>query len=602
MTFTPVTRAANSIPKALLEFSKDRAIDVKLIDFELISFETLMKREGEEEYTIIEDVKSISKNDVKSEKVTFIQEYRIKIMPLQKEKLNPDIKLSIATNKLKTKAVLTIQPESIFNKNENLKEMLKKQIWEKKLRAGLLIDMFEPSLDAYIQKLLKVVPYGKPLPKELKFSVAEGITPIAPIDATVEKLYELKEKKKSSMIDGVEKDEYILKYVKSKEGKDGRACNGKYISVRKSIQKYSKPVIDQTIRFEEHEDRIDYFANESGYVTWERGVYGVSKQLMLEGADFKSTGNIDAGEADKDVSVHIKHKKSHGEDAIGSGVNIDVKELKVDGSIGSNVNIQTEELKVDAQTHKKSKIEVANNANIKLHRGDLIATDAQIDILESGKVTAKRSIHIKKMLGGEAIAPVVKVDELLSNSLIIASELIEITSLNGSNNKLIINPDKIDTYHEEISELKETIKSKKSSYKEVKDELDKKLKEHTASLQRIKTFQKRVQAAIKAGKQPNKQDAIRLKMFKKESEKLHEESEGLSVFEKEIEELELNLDKLQNKDLHAKIITHTSYDGHTKIIFVNIKTKEEIVHMPEGMAHTISLMLNQEGERVIKIS
>jgi len=600
MTFTPVTRMANSIPRALLEFSKDRSIDVKLIDFELISFETLLKRDDEKEYTIIEDGNRISKEDFLNDRVTLIQEYRIKIMPLQKEKLYPSIKLSIATNKLKTKAVITIQKKSLFIRDDNLFDKLKHQIWEKKLRSGLFIDMFEPQLDQYLKKILKGVPYGRPLSKELKFSVALGYEPLSPVDAVLEKIYEQKEEHSKSMIDGVNKDELILKYTKLKDGKDGRSCNGQYIPVRKALEINQKPVVDATIRLQEYPDRIEYFANENGYVAWEKGIYTISKKLTLNGANFKSTGNIDSGAGDKDISVHVKHKKSHGEDAIGSGVCIDVKELSVDGSVGSNVKIATQELHVDAQTHKKSKLEVANSANVKLHRGDLVATDAQIDMLESGKVKAKKTIHIKKMLGGEAIAPIVRVDELLSNSVIIASELIEIQSLNGTNNTLKIDPEKIESYHNDLLELKENIKNKKSKHRVEAETLHKKLQEHSSSVDRLKTFQKRVQAALKAGKQPMKQDILRIKLFKNESQKLKEETDKLGLFGKEIEKLELELDKMLNKDLHAKIISHTAYDGHTKIIFVNIKTQEEIVHIPEGSVHTISLMLNHDGERVVK--
>jgi len=63
MSFTPVVRTSVSIPKTLLGFAKERKIDVKTIDFELISFQTLMKREEDLEYVVVEDTKSIIKED-----------------------------------------------------------------------------------------------------------------------------------------------------------------------------------------------------------------------------------------------------------------------------------------------------------------------------------------------------------------------------------------------------------------------------------------------------------------------------------------------------------------------------------------------------------
>lgn len=602
MNFTPVVRTSNSIPRSLLEFSKDRKIDVKLLDFELISYETLIKRDEDSEYTVLENTQELSQDDLLDNSTQLIQEYSIKVIPLQKSKLHPKIKLSVATNKTKTKAILKILKGSIFIKSETALKDLKHQIYEKKLRSGLFIGIFEPNLDAQLKKLLQIVPYGKELPKDLQFSVALGVLPIPPQDAVLEKIYEQKEETATSIIDGVDKDELILRYIKPKEGRDGRACNGKYIQVSPSKTLNLQPVSDEaTILEKEHQEYIEYFAKDTGYVLLESGRVRISKKLELDGADFRRSANIDGGEGDKDISVHIAHKKTHSEDAVGSGVNIDVKELNIDGSVGSNVKISTEELNIDAQTHKNSKMEVTNSANIKLHRGNLVANDANIDVLETGKITAHRSIHIKKMLGGEAIAPVVKVDELLSNSTIIASELIEITSINGQDNKLIINPNAIESYHKELEKLKEKIKEATKHYNHTQETLDVKINAHTDKVTRMKTFQKRILAAQQSGKNPMKQDVIRVREFKKDSLRLKEEKEALSVQETDLKTLNAELEKMYELEYHAKIVSHTSYDGHTKVMFIDLKTKEETMHIPEGKVETITLVKNTKGDNSIRL-
>ena len=99
-----------------------------------------------------------------------------------------------------------------------------------------------------------------------------------------------------------------------------------------------------------------------------------------------------------------------------------------------------------------------------------------------------------------------------------------------------------------------------------------------------------------------KQDVIRVKQFKKDSQKLSLEKEQLKEFDLLIIDLEKELDKLCNKDLYAKIKSNTTYDGHTKVIFVNIKTKEELFYIPQGQAAEISLTLNAENERVITVN
>ena len=156
-------------------------------------------------------------------------------------------------------------------------------------------------------------------------------------------------------------------------------------------------------------------------------------------------------------SVSVQGGSVGSTDSSSSGTVVDVKELSIDGSIADNVKIKTQELNIDAQTHKKSSIAVKNTANIKLHRGDLNASTANIEILEGGKVTASESINIGQMIGGVAIAPIVKIDNLMSNATIIASQLIEIKNISGENNKLIIDPTSIKNQNDEIKEIEETL-------------------------------------------------------------------------------------------------------------------------------------------------
>jgi len=598
MSFTPVVRTSVSIVKSLLGFAKERKIDVKTIDFELITYDTLIKREKDLEYEKVEDTKTITKEDFLTPSTVLLQEYSIKIKPLKKASHN--IKLSLATNKHKTKAIATLQKGTIFHKGLTL-VALKSLIYVKKLRAGLFIDIFEPQLNAQLTKILKAVPSNKPLPKDVKFSVALGVEPVPPIDAHLQKLYEQKHHQGDSVVDCIDKKELIARYIKEKDGKNGRSCNGSFLKMREPRVKNLRPSTDETIEEIEDKEQIEYFANDDGYVALEGINLTISKTLKLAAADFRSTANIDGGDSSKEISVEINHKKSHSEDAIGSGVTIDVKELNSTGSVGSNVNITAQELNIDAQTHKNSKIEVQNSATVKLHRGDLVAKDAEIDVLESGKITAHKPIYIKKMLGGEAIAPIVRVDELLSNATIIASDLIQIKSINGTQNTLIIDPNSIQSYHEDLDALKKKQHLIAEDYTKANEQLNDKLQEHAKQISRIQTFQKRVIAAKKSGKTPMKQDIIRIKEYKRNTLKLEEEKKTLATAQTQLDSVNEELAKFQDQDLHAKILSHTEYDGQSKVIFINIKTKEEIIHIPQGKIDTISLTLNPDKERVIKL-
>lgn len=615
MSFTPIRIVTESIPKTLSDFAKANKLAPRLVDFELISFDTLLQSTKSGATKVVDKV---TLSQLQNSNLNIIQKYTINIIPLKElnnnkpankedegevaeeiEEKKSKLLLSLSSNSLKTKVVINIKKDTIFVNTPNVMKALKKEIWKKKLSAGFLIGILEDNLATQLLKLLKIIHYDAPLGKELKFTVATGFLPLEPIDAKLEKIYEEKIKDSNNLISGVDKDELIARYILPKHATGGRSCDGKAIPAVKPKLLDKKPSIDETITEKVLDDYIEFYANTNGYPAFHKQVFTVSNTVALKEANFRSSGLIDSGDEDIDIAVSIQHNKSESEDAIGSGVKIDVKELSVDGSIASNVKITTQTLNVDAQTHSKSSLDVKGTATIKLHRGDLVAKDAIIDVLESGKVTASSSITIRQMLGGVVIAPIVKIDEVLSNTTIIASELIEIKSILGEHNKLIIDPDSIEQYHNEIEELKQKIKHQELLYKEEKEKLEKNTVEHNSKLERIITFQQRVQKAIQTGKTPMKQDVIRVKQFKKDADKLLLEKEDLEKYITTITSLEAGLDKLANKDLYAKIRSNTLYDGHTKVVFVNVKTREELFFIPEGKIEEIYLCLNEENERVI---
>ena len=595
MSFTPISITSMSIPKSLMEFAHNNKINPKFVDFEIISFQTFLKREHDTDFITVDDISCITENDIKNLNTTITQEYNIILKPAPIS--NSTINLALSVNALKTKIMLSIKRGSIFNEEAHTIETLKKLIWYEKLKVDFLIDIFEENLEKQLKKVLQLISYEKAISKDIRFTLGLALDPTLPRDTKLEKLYEAKDK--DSLLYGVENGELIARYTLSKNGLSGRNCHGKLIPPisPKTIDK--KPILDDTVEERIAEDFIEYFAKSNGYVVFENTKLRISQTLKLQEANFKTTANIDTENDNTDISVHIAHSKGDDEDAIGSGVAIDVKDLSVDGSIAGNVTIIAESVNIDAQTHRESKMNVKGTATVKLHRGDLTTQDAIIDTVESGRVTASKSVTVREVLGGAIIAPVIKVTELLSNAVLIASELIEVENIKGNDNKLIIDPNAIETYHSEIQEIKDKIEKETKELNLKKSDLDTKITEHLAKSDRMKTFQKKITQAKKDGKTPMKQDIIRVKQFKRDLDKLYLQKEDLKQEDSKILELETKFDQIANKDLFAKIKSKTLYDGHTQIIFVNVKTREEISFLPEGNIDTISLVLDEENNRVI---
>jgi len=315
----------------------------------------------------------------------------------------------------------------------------------------------------------------------------------------------------------------------------------------------------------------------------------------MKSATFKNTGTIDTGD-DKDISVNIDSGNSS-DDAIGSGVNIDVKELNVKGTIGSNAKIKATDLNVGEQTHRNSELEAVEHAEVHLHRGKLKAKTAKINILENGTVEAD-DVYVGKMLGGEIIGHNVIVEELTSNTKITASESIEVHKISGDHNKLIINPDKIKSYHDKVEKLKNELKIKKDELKKSEQDYKIKATQHTGKLDRIKVFQKRVLKATKSGEEPKKADIINIKQYKKEALVLQEKSQQLKDAQESMNSIDDELHKLYEAELHAKIIHKENYDGGTQVIFVDVETSNEYKISPDGLYEKLFLQKDGDDKKI----
>lgn len=595
--FSTFNKTTINITNTLSEAAKDRHISKEEIDFDLLAVETLIQSEKYKDWTIIEEPleKTFDEKTINSPALLIRQEYQIRIRPFTKDILE-NVNIDIAYNKAKSKVVATFKKGSLFPCHDKLAQLLKREINRRKLRLGFLIGHFEGTLNATLIKLAKVVKCDSPLTKDLRITIAQSLGASYPINDAIILHYKEDENSKKSMVSGVNPDVLIFEYVKPVFGHDGRACNGELITVAQPKIIYDRYHPDtNTVLTQEDEKSVKYYSKIDGYVKNSNYTISISKEIRMESASFRNNQSIDTGE-DKDISVNIQ-QKNKSDDAIGSGVVMNVKELNVKGTVGAHATVRAQELNVGEQTHRNATLEAVENATIHLHRGNLKAKTATIEILENGTVKAD-TVRVQKMLGGEIIAHKVFVEELTSNTTIIASESIEIGCITGEHNKLIIDPDKIEDYHEQISLLKSKIKESHATLKKTQDEYAKKLSEHQAELPRIKVFQKRSLVAAQQGKAPNKTDILRIKHYKKKSADFENEFLSHASQEKDIENLNNELEKLYEAELHATITNRGLYDGHTQVTFVDVKTSEEYTMLPNGSYEKLHLVKDGDKKKI----
>ncbi|HQS66162.1 MAG TPA: hypothetical protein PLM93_03105 [Sulfuricurvum sp.] len=583
-----------NVPEELKKIAQQEHLPLDAIDFELLSYQTQYKGIIDEDWKALEgnNLQEVTTEvEIRSKIFLLRQEYYIQVRPAEQ---NPyfDLRFSMAFNKYRTKIVAVIDPASKIPLKKGIQEYLKETIYRKKLRSGYMIGITDQTLDQEIKGLLLKIQKEGPLKEPYRLPIASFYSPTLPVNDNIILHYK-KIQRENNIVDGVAVDDLIFEYIFAVNGINGRSCTGEHIDVGEPLKRYINAIsVDpQTIRAEEDQYSIRFYATKSGFVERKSGLFTVSQDLHLKSASFKSTGSLEAG-SEKEINIKIGAGEED-DDAIGSGVNIDVKTLDVKGTIGSNTKIQACDVTIGAQTHKKSLIEVEENATIHLHRGNLKAKNATINILEAGIIEAK-TVHVKNMAGGEIIAERVIIDVLYSNAKITALESIEIKSIEGNGNELIINPRAIPKYYEQINILESELATKQFELqKKGKEYLQKEIafQEHH---ERIQPILENVAKATRENRIPNKADKVRVMQYNYAVETLKNEEIVIKAQEEVIHALERKLETLYDADLHA-VVTHAKeYDGHTRIQFIDPKTAQIHAISPNGKVTHIRL--HKEGD------
>lgn len=578
----------------LKKIARQWNLPVEAIDFDVLSYETHYRGAIDEDWHTL-DGNSLSEIttevEIRSPLLLIRQEYELIVRPLVP---NPhfDLHFTMASDKYKSKLVAIIDPSSKIPLKKGLQEYLKEIIDRKKLRSGCMIGITDGSLEKEINAMLLKIQKEGPLREPYRLPIAHFYPPTAPINDNVILHYK-KIPRSNNLLHGVEADELIFEYILPQNGVDGRSCTGEHIHVGDPLIRYANSIsIDpQTIRAEEDHHSIRFYAIRSGFIERKNGIFTVSQDLHLKTASFKSTGSLEAG-SEKEINIKIGTGKM-GDDAVGSGVNIDVQTLSVKGTVGSNTKIQASELTIGAQTHKKSFMKVEENATIHLHRGNLKAKNATIDILEAGTVEAE-TVYVKSMSGGEIIAQRVIIDVLYSNAKITALESIEVKSIVGNGNDLIINPRAISSYLEQITVLEAELTRKQFDVrKRGKEYLQKELhlKEDRIRIQRTID---NINTATRQNREPLKSDKERVTHYKSAVESLKNESIMIKAQEEAIHAFERKLDRLYEADLQAVVTHNKTYDGHTRIQFIDPKNHKVYSISPVGKITHIRL--HKEGD------
>lgn len=589
--FTPVTKASTNIKEDLRFAASDRKLSAEEVDFDLLSYETYYKRVSDKEWHIMPSgdlYAQITQEELYSDEYLLSQEYQIRIRP-SVPILYLDLRFSVGISKAKGILTAIIDPSSTIPLKKGVQEWIKTVINKKKLRLGYLIGTDDEQLDKEILRLLAKIQKQGPLTESYSLPIGSYFPPINTIDDRVVLHYKKQDEdpEDPSFIHGVQPGDFIMEYIFPKKGRNGRGLDGAPIVVPEPTIKYAgvMKINDATIRSTQDEKGISYFSLTSGFVKRDKGIFTVAQDLYLESVNVK-TGSVVPG-SDKDIMLTVEQRNA-GEDAVGAGLRIDIQTVNISGTLGENTKIKACELSIDAQTHKKSTIDVSGIANIKLHRGDLKAKEANIDVLEGGTIEGD-IVRINKMLGGEIIARKVYVGTLYAHGKIIALESIEVDNIEGEGNTMIIDPAHFSVYHEQIVEVTAKIQAKENSLRDDKKQLSMKQFAFKEKNVQMKRFQQRIADAKNSGMEPLEIDVLSIKQYRAEAGRLQLLSVKVVEEENALHVLQDILKRLHEADLHGVITHHGVYYGNNRAQFIDPNTGQEYSVFPKGKVENIRL-------------
>ncbi|WP_096260085.1 flagellar assembly protein A [Lebetimonas natsushimae] len=595
----PLIVRVENVNNILLKVSKDYNIPLSSLDFDILNIKTFIKTEHDPEFVEVDDESKIFLRDetfLRNEKNEIKQVYEIEIK--QYEINDFELIGDMEINNKFTEAKFIISPKSLLINVDFSK--LKNELNKKKVKSGLLIDLFDEEMNMSVEKIAAKLRIIGSLEKEEEILLCKGLDEIPTIQGEIIYHYKRNETSiKKELIYPVKKDEILIEIKKPKPGKNGRNCKGKIILVEK-VKDFEIPNIGfdkKTIKKEENDEKIVFIALKNGYLYQENDIYTIKDEIEIKQINIK-TGNVEGAE-ENDIKIDVKESDALKE-AIGDNTIVETTTLIVRGNVGNSAKIKAKNLQIMGQTHKKSKI-YAKKAEINIHKGYIEADELKITRLEGGIVKANKVI-ISQVIGGEIYAKNVEIELLGSHLTCYALEEIKIHEIKGSENKLAIAPAKvlgetdIEKFQKKLEEIKRELRINVEEYnKKVKI-----LKENKNSINELKKLY-----LENKSKGINTSPTIikKIKEYQLFKEKTLEIKEKIEELKREINELEETIDKFQNIVLLAKIISFSPWTSYNRIEFDLIEPPIKLTYDTKGNEGACGFKLKDFGDayKIVKI-
>ena len=614
----PTVVRTQNVAKEIFTLAKSYEIKPELLDFNILDIQTYTrikteKEEGEWEEVTIEALHELDvENGYLNPDFQIKQTYEIEIFSKRADEddLFKNFQAAVGANATKCKVYLSIAAGSSVDYAPRFEDDFLDLINKKKIRAGILVHVFDEMLSDVVSKMYARVRVAEHLDFKQKetYLIAEGFEPTPTTnDALILHFENKKDVDENEKVDyasrgfikSVVKDELLIEYIKPQSGKPGRNCRGEYIKPAEAVVKHEPTFkVDSTIRVVEDETSIKYYANDNGYIAFENETYTVKKEIDVGEVSFKTTGSIQ-GRVDSDVEMSVKEADAV-KDAVGTGMTVEVTKITIEGNVGSGAKVIAKKANVKGQTHKTAVIK-AEDLEINVHKGKAYGKNIRITRLEHGEIEGD-TIKVGQALGGIIRGREIDIDICASHVKAFATKRIEIQKLQGSENTFTIDPLLQKDAKETLDENEQKIEKLQRKQKELQKELKKQrilLKEATPAFIEIK---KRLLHYKKNGVKMPASFVKKYKQFQSMQENVKNLQTEVSQNEDTLELLTSKKSSVQEHIFDARVINRGKWIGYNEIKFKLVDPPMELVYKPMEGSHeqVFGLVELDEGEYAIR--
>lgn len=611
----PTVIRTKKIGQEIYKIAKSNDIRPETLDFSILEVQTMtrlnVKGEGEAEWEE-RDPDALNELDEQTELLNpdfqMEQIYEVEIYSKEKDDPYKDFNIAIGANATKCHIYLSIKAGSKVEYSQDFERDLYNMINKAKVKAGILINIFDKTIRGVISKIVSTVRVDGRVTyaQNENHLICQGYEPTPTIDDRLilhyENAQELDDLKKvdyskRGFIRGVVKDELLIEYIKPKKGQPGRNCRGEYLEPKEPLVKYApKFGISDDIKVIDNEENIQYIAKDNGYISFENNQYLIKTNMDVGEISFKTTGSIDSG-VDSEVNLVVKETDAI-KDAIGTGMVVEVGEIQVEGNIGSSSKVTALKASIGGQTHKTSEVR-ADEININVHKGRAYGKDVHITRLEHGEVYGK-NVSVRQAVGGKIEAEEVVIDICASYVKVTASRLIEIEKLQGEENVFIIDPLAQVDAQKGVAENEEKIKELKTKIRDIKKEIEKFTALVKNNEKAFNDLKKRLIHYKKNGVKLPTSFVTKYKNFQKMQEHLEEITKEEKSKSHELDLYDKKTGVYQDGIFAAKIINRDRWRGHNELIFKLVEPPMELKYVPkEGSDESIFTVVQDENEDFI---